>query len=413
VIVSFRKSETTVRIGEHAYYIEPQVALGPEDGVRVPTRADFVFYPARAQEGGKPVAVFTDGYLYHRNRIGQDLAQRMAVAQSGRFHVWSLTWKDVENRYRAQENFFRNYLDPGRAVNGGNLGVLLDRYGLGQFRDAHRGDSFDWLMRFLRAPDAQQWQRYAFVQGLIQLNPPRFATSQAKEEWAARIRTMLPEDITEIFEEKKDSSLYGLCELPEQTEAPELRLGVAIEQSAVRSGDAAGMRVACCLYDASPSREREDFEATWNGFVRLYNLFQFLPSVFFVTQEGLTGHAYDSLRLHETAAPARRVMETTHDAWAEVRAVTDAVLHELLDRLAGAGWSVPEAGYELTNDAGEIVATAELAWPDLRRAFLREDERAYTEVFEKAGWQISSLDEVRAAPELYLSVTKEKDGQSL
>jgi hypothetical protein len=59
------------------------------------------------------------------------------------------------------------------------------------------------------------------------------------------------------------------------------------------------------------------------------------------------------------------------------------------------------------------VATAELAWPDLKRAFLREDERAYTDVFEKTGWQISSLDEVRAAPELYLSVMKKKDGQSL
>lgn len=167
------------RIGERAYYIEPQVALGPEDGVRVPTRADFMFYPARTQEGGKPVAVFTDGYLYHRNRIGQDLAQRMAIVQSGRFHVWSLTWKDVENRYRTQENFFRNYLDPSRAVNGNNLGALLEGYSLGQFRDAHRGDSFDWLMRFLRAPDEQQWQQYAFVQGLIQLNPPRFATTQA------------------------------------------------------------------------------------------------------------------------------------------------------------------------------------------------------------------------------------------
>lgn len=261
------------RIGECAYSIEPQVPLGPEDGVSIASKADFVFHPARAQGGEKPIAVFTDGYFYHRNRIGQDMAQRMAIVHSGRYHVWSLTWKDVENRYRAQENFFCNYLEPTRAVNGNNLGVLLDNYGLGLFRDAHRGDSFEWLMRFLRAPDEQQWQRYAFVQGFLHLNPSRFATAQAKDEWITHIRELLPEDLADFVVDKKDTSIHGWYEPSGPAQTPELRLGLAIEQQATRAGQGGEMRLACCLNDSTTGQEREDFETVWNGFLRLYNLF--------------------------------------------------------------------------------------------------------------------------------------------
>ncbi|MBI3302345.1 MAG: DEAD/DEAH box helicase [Deltaproteobacteria bacterium] len=399
------------RIGERVYYIEPQVQLGPEDGVSIPAKADFVFHPARAQDGGKPVAVFTDGYLYHRNRVGQDMAQRMAIVQSGRYYVWSLTWKDVENRYRAQENFFKNYLDPSRAVNGNNLGALLDGYGLGHFRDAHRGDSFEWLMRFLRTPDEQQWQGYAFVQGLIQLNPPRFATTQAKDEWLTRIREILPEDIAVLFEDQKESSLYGLYEPPGEAQSFDLRIGIAIAQNAVHAGDGGGLRLACCLYDSTKARQSEEFEVVWNGFVRLYNLFQFLPLAFCVTQEGLQKRAYDSLRIKEKVTGATKVREAKFDTWAEVRTVTGTALHDLLDRLAHAGWPAPEAGYELANDTGEIVATAELAWPALKVAFLQENECVYAAAFEKAGWLSHSLDEVLAAPETYLSLPQKQEGQ--
>lgn len=400
-------------LGERAYYIEPQVPLGPEDGVRISSKADFVFHPARAQGGDKPIAVFTDGYLYHRNRIGQDMAQRIAIVQSGRYHVWSLTWKDVENRYRTQENFFCHYLEPSRAVNGNNLGALLDGYGLGHFRDAYRGDSFAWLIRFLRAPDEQQWRQYAFVQGLLHLNPPRFATAQAKDEWIIRIRELLPEDIADLFADKKGTSLYGLYEPTGPTQAPELRLGIAIEQQAARAGQGGGMRIACYLDDSVTAREREDFEAVWNGFVRLYNLFQFLPLAFCVTQEGLQKRAYDSLHIKEKVTGEVKVREATFDVWAEVRAVTDTALHDLLDRLAHTGWTVPEAGYELADDAGEIIAAAELAWPDLKMAFLQENEQVYAAAFEKAGWRSYSLKEVLAASDMYLTALKKKDGQPI
>jgi len=42
------------------YLIEPQVELGPTQGVMVPSRADFLFYPERPEPGEVPIAIFTD-----------------------------------------------------------------------------------------------------------------------------------------------------------------------------------------------------------------------------------------------------------------------------------------------------------------------------------------------------------------
>lgn len=49
-----------------------------------------------------PVAVFTDGWQYHKHIVAEDLAKRMAVAKSGRFAVWTLTWDDIDAALRAE-----------------------------------------------------------------------------------------------------------------------------------------------------------------------------------------------------------------------------------------------------------------------------------------------------------------------
>src|SRR5207237_764269 len=55
------------------WLVEPQVDLGPEKGISVPSRADFVFYPERPKPGERPIAVFTDGYEYHADPISGNM----------------------------------------------------------------------------------------------------------------------------------------------------------------------------------------------------------------------------------------------------------------------------------------------------------------------------------------------------
>ncbi|NLG33364.1 MAG: DUF1998 domain-containing protein, partial [Syntrophomonadaceae bacterium] len=84
-----------LKVGSCLWEIEPQVMLDNLYGVPVQSRADFVIWPVRTPEGQKPVAVFTDGFLYHKDKVADDTLKREAIRRSGRFRVWSLTWKDV------------------------------------------------------------------------------------------------------------------------------------------------------------------------------------------------------------------------------------------------------------------------------------------------------------------------------
>ena len=82
--------------------LEPQVDVGPSDGVSIPSRPDFVIRNVKEEPGVLPVAVFTDGFAYHvqpqeaLSRVVDDIAKRTALIRSGRFRVWSITWDDVE-----------------------------------------------------------------------------------------------------------------------------------------------------------------------------------------------------------------------------------------------------------------------------------------------------------------------------
>jgi hypothetical protein len=99
------------KVNDHGYYIEPQVELSARDGIPMATRPDFVIYPER-QKLGRPVAVYLDGFAHHAHtregtsRVGDDMARRMGLVRSGHFHVWSLTWKDVESRFSGENGYF-------------------------------------------------------------------------------------------------------------------------------------------------------------------------------------------------------------------------------------------------------------------------------------------------------------------
>jgi DEAD/DEAH box helicase domain-containing protein len=103
----------TIRNGKHSYYmkldelvweIEPQVLLDAGEGVKVTSKPDFVFWPINAA-GHLPVAVFTDGFLYHKDIVADDTVKREAIRRSGNFRVWSLSYKDVQSVFAPQGDY--------------------------------------------------------------------------------------------------------------------------------------------------------------------------------------------------------------------------------------------------------------------------------------------------------------------
>jgi len=92
--------------------------------------------------------------------------------------------------------------------------------------------------------------------------------------------------------------------------------------------------------------------------------------------------------------------ESISDQLASLVELVAREMRDLCAQVAGRGKRLPQAGFELTSEAGEIVATAELAWPSCRVAVLLEHEVDGTSLFETAGWRVFEADDIRTSPEL-------------
>ena len=169
---------------------------------------------------------------------------------------------------------------------------------------------------------------------------------------------------------------------------------------------ASGIRVGCCLYDSEEDKSRATFQGDWNGFLRLYNFYQFLPYSYFVTSDGMAKKEYGSLKLYEepVVGTGEQQAEPDDTGWTEIKELTDEAFHSLLDTLKKEGWPVPEAGYELEGTDGEVIGSAEFAWEELKVAFLTEIELEYLQAFTDKGWKGLSLQDVLENPDQYINL---------
>lgn len=406
-----------LKVGDRAYYIEPQVELGEFDGVSVPSRADFVIKSARLTDGMKPMAVFLDGFTFHHNRIGQDMAQRMAIVQSGKFLTWSLSWHDVENKFKTLNGFFEDFMNPAGLPSGGNLLNLLNGYGLSRFKKHHKHNSLDLLVHFLENPDEKKWRQFMFVAALMHIDANRYEEVSAAKNWMQGLEYLLPEEMADKMKETdcpgfNASCLYGNYDSKNQDGNNFLKQYVVVEQKALTPpGNPLGVRVGCYLNDKAEEKEKTGFQASWNGFLRLYNFYQFLPYSYFVTSQGNSANAYDTIKLYEeplAGAEVKAVAEA--GGWDAVKELTDEALHDLLDLLRDNEWPIPEAGFELVCENNEIIASAELGWEDLKIAFLTDEEIQYQGRFLNFAWKTVPISEVLADTQKFMSM-KDTNGK--
>ncbi len=75
--------------------------------------------------------------------------------------------------------------------------------------------------------------------------------------------------------------------------------------------------------------------------------------------------------------------------WAEAFGFCDPSLHGVLHAYKAKGKSVPEIGYDIKSDLGEVIGNLEIAWPQkMRGVAIAEEDR---EAAEKAGWRVLSM----------------------
>ena len=378
------KSGYLLEVEQQRYWIEPQVDLGPSESVTVPCRPDFVLWPAQSRSQRRPIAVFCDGWAYHHASTREDALKRSALVASGKFWVCSVTWEDVQSAFDEKVET-----------------TLAD--GL----DAMCFNSKDEIHPSLRLMlDESLWTHHAMAVLIRWLAKPaddsgdQHATKIAHHAGATAFR-MVPKPDNAALKEARSKLIQfwnGVKDLPCERATQSVASGNLNDLSvALRywwpkelADQAAPIPSSpgFVIYDEAHAHDEPTRHLMWRRWLWLFNIFQTLPGVLLATQAGLEADDHAILTVVTAARPGAGAQGAAHAAaWEQVTEQAMGALGNGLRYLMDAGLSPPdEVGYEL-EQAGGVVAEAELAWIQRRPALLMPAHLDRQSVWEAQGWK--------------------------
>ncbi len=362
-----------LKAGDLSWSIEPQVQLGPENGVVVHCKPDFVLWPETAP-GCSPIAVFMDGWRYHKDCIGEDVAKRMAVARSGRFSVWTLTADDIalvlEPGSPLPETLW------GGSFNGtaDQASALYDRFGIPEWKSFHSLTAFEQLRARVAGMTDEVMQRVAVALALRvgagKLDLAAFDALSKSPAYEALIQS-------QVFAWPNAADIGRCWTSP----ANQIQIGVQARRGDLARlpgelGDRDVQPCAVMRWAIANGAVESDSRRLWQQWWHAANLLLCMRNSWTVADEGCVLTAL-------LDAPAyKRVLMS--EEWEVAANFAAASLQVLLTELFNLALSAPIVGYELLGADRCVVAEAELAWPQRRVAVLLGDQPDATFVSE--GW---------------------------
>lgn len=409
------KSGWYMTVGARGYYIEPQVDLKPP-AVPIATRPDFVIRPEKRADM-LPIAVYLDGFDPHADlakgpsKVGNDMAKRMGLIRSGKYHVWSLTWNDLKPKEEINETHFTPIL-PARNQKQQRLIEAYDAVsGVAGLGDLNRRDSFSALAAYLSAPAPSAWRASAAIQLLMLLGRDMADADALKRQAALLLGEDHPLEDALVQGLENESVMLGTSLSGEDVQNCLVSVLAFTTAAAVRSQRFEDVGAICRFEDAGQGG-KDGYREAWNGFLRLQNLFQFLPRTVFVTAQGLAEGEYDVLEFAGQEKALGRGAAGEGEDPTQLAAYADILDDDVLAALrilAAHGIQPPEVDdipFELCDENGGIVGEAELAWQDRRIAFVYADQHESIKAFEGGGWKTFTIEELVAAPEAFLPTVK-------
>ena len=365
-----------LRVGGNEYTIEPQVLLGPSDGVAVPSKPDFLIRPARSASTALPLALFADGFEHHKGTLTEDTRKRLALVQSGQFWVWALTWQDIEAALGATDGDIWPLPASGNDTLDENATKVANALGVASTMTKLRLSPFQQLIEWLRAPDAEHWAGAVFARCLAWTQ--KGATASEVQTLLAWIRSHLPSALREGVDEGGIALCGKIGVGP-----PEVRW--TLPGGALKSLQPSAMVLALVL-DGQGCGDDKILRTAWRRFLALSNLVQFLPYAAAVTPQGLDEGLYEFPRWPRLKGADASVKEELPNEWQTAidEAIGDA--EEGLRALFAAGTPPPTVGYELQDETGVVVAEGELAWPLQHVTVLLAEAAEHKAIWESRGW---------------------------
>jgi DEAD/DEAH box helicase domain-containing protein len=372
------KTGYLLEVGPERYWIEPQVECPVNDGYAYASKPDFVLHPTQSKALRRPIAVFCDGWAYHRDTLQKDARKRDALVASGKFWVWSVTYDDVE---RALGKETQTDLESSL--------TRLNRHSQSSQVAADPGflslHAVAQLLKLLAMPgEAAETLLARNAAGITfrMIHPPQdqegtaALTGSVNEFWR-RLPVWMGD-----FDDK--SSVWAASR-----DAAEPRVMLRWPQ-ALASTSANSLCPGVILLPGTEATEEDQRQLVWRHGLALFNILQSLPGLLLATEQGLLEQDYDALQPKCLArSKGEQPLDDSSQKWNTVLEQALDTLHAGISQLAQASMPPPEeVGYELASDGRSVDAEAELAWIDRRVVVLAEHQFDYQPTWEGQGWRV-------------------------
>lgn len=383
------KSGYLLEVADQRYWVEPQVDLGINEGVTFASRPDFILWPTQSRSQRRAIAIFCDGWAYHKNSAREDAKKRSALVASGKFWIWSVTWEDVES-----------------AMNGKLETTLGDGF------EAMYYNTKGQLPMLLRAMlDDSVWANHAIALLIRWLGK---ATTELNDDYAGKLARhagatafqMIPNPSNVELESARSKLVQFWGQLNDlQCDPPEKAVACGNTNEAglvLRYWWPSEIADVSATIPPSPGfviyndayLENDLLKhLMWRKWLWLYNIYQVLPGFLMATQSGLDADDYAAIRLvtgNQSSASTQGAVNAA--AW---DAAMDLTMNSLIGGLSvsrDAGLPPPdEVGYEL-DMSGEVIAEAELVWVQRRLVLLMPAQESSLLIWQKNGWQVIVAD---------------------
>ena len=387
--------------GDRIYRIEPQVHLGNHTNVPFNTSADFVIWPMDLPEvkkkHQKPIAIFTDGYTYHKAQLDDDFQKRCGIINETDFLVWNITWSDLQEEdpprkglFELNDGRFKKFVDQN--INPHKAYVMNDDAQLWM-----GGNGFDTLLSYLKNPDPRHWNLLA-----------HFLALSISSNGNLILQKKFDESIDNILE--NGDSLHPLWSEGFSSNEGEVFTNGSLyqrSQDILKAGfifsiskdnlrpDTEGFKESNCiikLWDSDNFITEKSFQDIWEGILHHMNILQMMSVVHVFTTRGIDNHRYSDWQTESTVYPSGK-QDEYEDLLPDFKYL-DEDLDPFINKLDHSLLTKAKVGFELLGDMNQVLAEAELAWEELKVAVLGSYQMEYRGEFEKLGWEIYTIEEV-------------------
>lgn len=371
------------------WQIEAQALLGSKEGVIVSSKPDFLF---RRLDGGpdkKPIAVFCDGFAYHgcpgkaEGRIWDDVVKRRSIIESGKYHKWSVTWKDVELFEKGKGKAPTIFEDASNR----HVNRLVGAIGMTLPSELGKSSNMEMLWSFLKNPHSVQWSQLASVWTIGWLATEPLLDPQEIDSLEEKL---LSEEVLQAPEPLPKAAKMG-SRLGRAAWGQYLQILASCQTIDLQSSNIDTASMVLRLDDSTENRGANDFEASWRSFLQAWNILQFRDYVEIQTSERirfLDDFASVDTNIQAAAEDVPPDYAAAGSDLAELLEYSPEAVKPFLHNLVASGLELPTIDYELDVGSSRCGPEPELAWPDLKIAILADNQIEDAGTFEKLGWKV-------------------------